>query len=282
MRLIGCLVNEMSGSVPVDGGKQLKGILEKAGFHVALFKIENGKLKETLDALSALAADCVVVWGGDGTVNAVLDRFRDKSTPVIAMPGGTMNLLHKRCDWGDLKLEDLPTLLGTGIEKELVLGSVGHEPFSVALMAGALTGIAGPREALRQGDVIGAIAEVVVGGALNLKNRIQIESWRAGLPLEVLEATAVAVFITDEGDFEVGAITPGSLLDLAGTGFEALVDDWRTATGMTYLRADRVTLSSLDDQPIPARLDGEALSQALVYEIELCPQRPTILTWESA
>jgi diacylglycerol kinase family enzyme len=281
VRKVSCLVNEASGSVPQDGGALLERCLKEAGYDVVVFRIEEGKLRETLDALSAAKPSHIVIWGGDGTVNATVERFRATKTTLIALPGGTMNLLHKRLNWQDLTLGEIPTLLQTGVERTMTLGEAGGEVFSVAAMAGALTEVARSREALRQGDVLGAISDVVGGGALDLKSRIRITGVRKGKALEPIEATAVAIFVTNDGEFEVGAINPDTLFDLAGTGLGALIDDWRTAAGMSHYVADKVMLSSLDGAPIPMRLDGEETASVTALEISLSGDKPTILTWEN-
>jgi diacylglycerol kinase family enzyme len=114
--------------------------LDDAGAHVELFAtrlagdgIEQGRL-------AALAHETVAIYGGDGTVNEVLNGLVEsgKSSRVLLLPGGTMNVLCRELRI-PLNVDKAAALLSSGVGRHIYLGLAttpqGKRYFS--LMAGA-------------------------------------------------------------------------------------------------------------------------------------------------
>lgn len=110
--------------------------------------------------LDAAGIDCVAVFAGDGTVNAVLDCLAGWGGQVLVLPGGTMNLLYHRL-FAETALEDVLRLAGSG---DLVVRRPGIISSSLGrayagLLAGPGTSWNEVREAMRETDLLGMASE---------------------------------------------------------------------------------------------------------------------------
>ena len=43
-----------------------------------------------MNAVEARGLDCVIVWGGDGSVACVANELKAKGIPILPLPGGTI------------------------------------------------------------------------------------------------------------------------------------------------------------------------------------------------
>ena len=123
-------------------------------------------------------------------------------------------------------------------------------------MAGNLTDLTGPREALREGHVIEAIEQLAGADLFDFTHAMRFDTGAGSRPGT---ATAAAIFVgtqTDK-DFEFAYIDPDNPLELAAAGFGALLADWREARGVTILRGVDVTLEDARGQDLRITLDGE-------------------------
>jgi hypothetical protein len=113
----------------------------------------------TAAELDSAAIEHVAVFGGDGTVNALVNGLAGWHGAILVLPGGTMNLLYRRLH-GDLKTEDVLRLAAAGM-------ATRTRPRVIACRAGTALAdlLAGPgtrwyevREAMREADVL-AVAD---------------------------------------------------------------------------------------------------------------------------
>lgn len=87
------LVNEASGSHTHERIEQLLSGLDRAGMKPArIIDCASESLPDKAE-LSQASVGVFVVHGGDGTLNAVLARAEHWDGTVLALPGGTANLL---------------------------------------------------------------------------------------------------------------------------------------------------------------------------------------------
>ena len=113
------------------------------------------------DRLAADAIDTLVVWGGDGTINAAVDALAGWHGHLLAVPGGTLNLLVKQLH-GE---QDLHAIVGDAVAGRIrrafppsVTCSAGRA--MVNMLAGPTTVWATVREHVRQRDIAEAAALV--------------------------------------------------------------------------------------------------------------------------
>ena len=254
------LINPRSGSVPADAADQIRAALEELREPCEIIMLEEDDICSPIDACFETKPEAVIVWSGDGTVACALERAGDAGPPILPLPGGTMNLFHKQihggaCEWH----ECLTKGLTEGRMIDVPAGCVDGRRFYVAAMAGKLTDLAGPREALRKGHVLEAIEKLSGSDMLDMSTAMSFLSADGqGTPTDGY-ATAAAIFVgqQDETEFEFAYINPDNSFDLVAAGVGALFSDWREAAGVTTLRSREVRLSHPRGHELRATLDGE-------------------------
>lgn len=260
------LVNTSAGSVPEDAEARL-GARFGPGV-AAVIACTGATLQEALSDLSLRPRDVLIVWGGDGTVAAAMTALAGSGASVLPLPGGTMNLLHRRVH-GAAGAWD--TTLEAALERNeteaLTYATAGGRPLYVGLMLGRLTHLAEAREALREAAPLDAARKALNGDALDLTTGLT-----ASLGAERLPATAAAAFLPEglDGDaLDIGLIDPDTLGDLAATGLDALLTDWREANGLVFRKAASAAFSARGDTPLDALLDGERARLASPITVRL-------------
>jgi hypothetical protein len=258
---LAAIINPSSGSVPPDAAALLEAALTELG-HQAKVEIATGEsLSDLLRHAVGTQPDALIVWAGDGTLATVLETVGPGGPPVLALPGGTMNLLHKsihgQTDWQLC----LSTALKGGTKVTIPAGCVEGRRFYVAAMIGNLTHLAESREALREGKPLQAVGELAQNPVLDLHTALQL---RATLPgeagVEEIPATAAGILPAVAGAcLELGAIDPSNILELTATAIAALSRDWREVDGIARRIATQIDVRQLDGQEIHATLDGEPL-----------------------
>lgn len=253
MALVG-LINTASGGVAAGAESALRRHLGNE--FTRLITCDGSGLQDALSSLALRMDDTLIVWGGDGTVSAALSHVKGSGAAVLPLPGATMNLVHKRIHGEDLSWQvALERALASAAPEPIGHGRVGDSDFFVALMLGPLTNLAEAREALRAGAPLAAARTAVANKALTLDTVMD-----AQIGSETLSATAAAAFLPEMLDghaFEIGLIDPDTLAGLASTGFSALINDWRSAEGMTFRKARHVRFNRRDDTGFDALVDGE-------------------------
>ena len=260
MTVIRALINPRSGSVPVDAADKLKALLADLGETCEVILLDDEDIISPIETCLATSPDLLIVWSGDGTVACALEKAGPEGTPILPLPGGTMNLFHKQihggaCDWD----ECLRRCLTEGRMIDVPAGVAGDRNFYVAAMAGKLTDLAGPREALREGHIFSALETLAGSDLLDLRTTMTFEFGMEGKDAPRGFATAASIFVgTHEDDaFEFAYIDPDNPLELAAAGFGALFSDWREAAGVTTVRTNELVLNHERGSELRATLDGE-------------------------
>ena len=237
-------------------------------------------------------ADLIVVLGGDGTINETAEGMIGTEVPLGILPAGTANVLATEMKLGG-NLEKVARRLG---ELRPMRISVGH----ITCDGGAVS-----RHFLLMAG-IGLDAHVVhrVNPALKARTG-KFAYWVAGWSLLGQRLAEFDVEIAGEkrkcsfallskvrnygGDFEVARS-----VTLLHDQFEVVLFEGGTATryvkyfagmafnrlsgmsGVTVVRADRVTISAADDRLAYVQIDGE-IGGTLPAEIRIVPDALTLL-----
>lgn len=278
---VAALINPRSGSVPANAAQVLEAGCVDLGVECSVHVAGEASLADDIRAGLACAEDAFVVWGGDGTLACALDLSGPDGPPVLALPGGTMNLLPKRIHGADLTWQQaLSGVLRAPRVLTLPAGIVDGRKFYIGALIGKLTRLVEPREAARKGDLLGAGRDLVAEGLLDLETALSFTALGGEASGEERSATAIGVFLdkAPPGRLEVGAIDPDSLLELARTGLEAMIEDWRAAEGLLLEVAERLQVRLLSGEVLNATLDGEPADLPASIEIRRIEDAARVLT----
>lgn len=274
------VVNPASGSVPENAVDLIE--TELAPLNIS-YDIQTGSSDTLQDTLSRAhetlsANDTLAIWSGDGSLACALELQRDNSPPILALPGGTMNMLHKRIH-GDVT--DWPAVLKNCLENrnelELASGLISGHRFYVGALFGKLTQLARAREIGRQGQPLKAVGEVLnTTDLLDLTPELVITSEDGN----EFQANTMGVFVEDTvpDAFEAGIFSSISVLDLTTAALEALFMDWRIADGVDHIITRTLNVSCDTDHPIHVTLDGEPYDLECPLKLEFQPRSARVLT----
>ncbi|SOB87784.1 Diacylglycerol kinase family enzyme [Sphingomonas guangdongensis] len=225
-------------------------------------------------ALAAAGVDTVVLFAGDGTINAAacaLDRF--EGTALI-LPGGTMNMLA-RVLHGDA---DAATIIAAAHEQErtrrLPLVEAGPHRAFVAAIIGPAAQWGSAREAARHGRLRRMVAAARLAWQRSFSRRRRVRV----LGTERLGGAHQALIAVpgDAEHFEAAAITATRLLSLLRLGAAWLTDDWRHDPAVS--RADVTALRLAARRTIPALFDGEPVNLPRNAEVRAGESRLRFIT----
>lgn len=113
----------------------------------------------SVETLRAAGVDLLVIFTGDGSINAIVNGVAGWDGQVLVLPGGTMNMLARRLH-GDADVAEIIERVAAGrsraVRPTVVRTRYGDGLSGVLAGPGAAWGEV--REALREIDVIGAIS----------------------------------------------------------------------------------------------------------------------------
>jgi diacylglycerol kinase family enzyme len=277
---VGVIINTSSGGCDLESEQKMLGIFTHAG--IVQPKMWCGEAKE-MERFFAEAAgqklDIFIVLAGDGTIRRAAEACAETSPYLIALPGGTMNMLS-RALYGDLSWEDaLKKTLAAPLPKILSGGRVADKQFFVAAIVGAPALWVQARESVREG----AIIDVIDRGRVALQNMFE---------------TKVQYFISEQMNGEAEAVVlicPLISEEMSGSeqGLEAAVVDvenaaeairlataaafgkWRDDRKILLTKTKRLAVQS--SKEIPATLDGESVNLGTRAEVNFVSQALMVL-----
>ena len=200
-------------------------------------------------ALRAQDIDLLLIWTGDGTINAAASEVTGWDGAVLPLPGGTLNLLSKALH-GDRPVPEIlaDVLTGKGRQRPIPIICSGDGNAFITIVAGPATRWAEVRETMRQDGIIEAsrTAPDALDEMLNAPG-VRIAGQGKTYPAIVLTPTASGV----RAD---GILTEGTA-DVLRHGLAWLGGDFRDGPSEEVARAETIILES--DAPISLEYDGE-------------------------
>jgi diacylglycerol kinase family enzyme len=273
-----------------DGGlAELRRILATYGIRdLPWHEVPKSKhVPERVEELLEQGVDLLYVWGGDGTVQRVIDVVAGRPVTLAILPAGTANLLATNLGLPD-DLEACVRIGLDGARRDLDVGKVNGEHFAV--MTGAGLDAVMMKEAdggLK--DRVGRIAYVWTG-ARNVrldpvKMTIDVDGdrWYEGEASCVLLGNVGDVFgglsvfpeaAPDDGVLDLGVVTADGAWEWARTLGRAVVGDAsaspfvKTTTGGSFV----VRLGS----SMPYQLDGGDRKPSTKLKIKVKPSAITV------
>lgn len=211
-------------------------------------------------ALDAADADTLVVFGGDGTINAATCTVDAWDGACLVLPGGTMNglakALHGSASW--------TTILGraaSGRLERVPVAVCGDHRAMVGVILGPAASWFHAREYVRSGAWSKLLRALRYATRKTFARTIRVlgETTHAGRYRAVIVTPLV-------GDLEIATISTPSWFAAARLGIDWLVGDWRTANDVRVRRAPSVTCAS--SRRISALFDGEPVKLSSPATVE--------------
>lgn len=263
------VTNDKSGSNDGDHLREVLEQLAEAGIGVAHHTHFPAEDPPDAERLEQSDIDIVVVFAGDGTLNRIISGLTGWEGALLALPGGTMNLLYHRL-FGALKA-------GEVIRRAAVGKLIRRRPGAIRCSAGiAYAGLlAGPatawynvREALRDID----LAAVARGARIALQESFGGEfvrcaspelGRREGYPMLVLQPHNDGIAITAYH----AETTPEVLEQLVAV----LRRNFRAGPHDHLGEAAELRLASAEGDPFGILLDGEEAQAGAEEDFVLVP-----------
>ena len=205
-------------------------------------------------ALDAARADTLVVFGGDGTINAATCKVDAWGGACLVLPGGTMNGLAKTLH-GALGWDAILARAPSAPTEPVAVAVCGDHRAMVGVILGPAASWFHAREAVRAGAWSRLRRALRFAARMTFARTIRVagDGTHAGRHR--------AVIVTPRADgLEIASVSTLSWFAAARLGVEWLVGDWRNASDVHLSNAPSVTL--LSSRPITALFDGEPAPQA--------------------
>lgn len=205
--------------------------------------------------LDAAGVPLVMIYTGDGTLNAALGKLAGWGGAVLVLPGGTMNLLSKRLH-GDFPASATVALVASGgaVRRRVnrIVGPCGDA--YAGLLAGPGTSWGTVREAMREGD-LAAVASHAAEALAKSTSETTVRA--ADPPLGNREGYPLIDLTPGEYGIQVHGYHAGNLAQLAQQGWALLRRRFREGPHDRLGIVDAITLENIDGTPVELLLDGE-------------------------
>lgn len=249
MERLWLVINPASGSTDATRARAIEALFVERGLAFVGRTVFPDEPLPDIAALDAAGADTLVLFAGDGTINAAACRLDAWPGEVLILPGGTMNLLARRLH-GDA--EPAAIVHAAHISAHTVrlpfVEAGPHRAF-VALIAGPVASWARAREIVRRGRFAALGRAVRFAWRRSWSDRIAV---RAGGRIGRYNAVFVQ---PEDGRLAVAAIAAERWADIARLGWDWLTGDWHDAPAVDTRRATKATIAGR--RTIQALFDGE-------------------------
>jgi diacylglycerol kinase family enzyme len=214
----------------------------------ATFALPDSDIPDAAE-LARRGVDLLLVWTGDGTINAAASKAAGWDGAILPLPGGTLNLLSKELH-GDRPATDIlsDALRGKGRRQPVpMIRSAGGDAF-ITIVAGPATRWAEVRETMRQEGLIEASrsAPDALDAMMNAPG-VAVAGHGQSYPAIILTPTA-------HGIRADGILTEGTA-DVLRHGLAWLGGDFRDGPSEEITSGETIILES--DAPISLEYDGE-------------------------
>jgi diacylglycerol kinase family enzyme len=250
MQRVWFISNSNSGTATRESCEALEAVLQKRQLVLVgrtLFPDE--ALPESL-VLEADQVDTVVLFAGDGTINAALCRLAEWPGSFLILPGGTMNLLAKALH-ADLDPTAIIHAAHT-LEQRVSLPYVEAGSFRafVGVIIGPGASWVRAREAARIRRYVRMWRGMRLAWRRTFGDGVQIEGVRQ------LQRGYQAVFVTPEtGALRVAAVAARDWGAITELGWSFVTGDWMRARAVDTATVQRLRIS--DRKRVMALFDGE-------------------------
>lgn len=264
------IVNAKSGSNNEAALNALHTAFAERGIDIARqIDFPDDDLPEIAD-LETASVGRVIIFTGDGTLNAAILRMAGWGGEVLVLPGGTMNLLSIRLHGDETPVGEILDRVVGGAAKAVrpLMARCEKGDALAGLLIGPGTAWVDVREAMRDFDVVGvaqgagaALSQSTSGTRVKLS---EPERGHAeGYPL-------IEITPSDRGMQVDGYRTEGAG-DLLQQGWALLRRRFREGPHERLGLLDRMIVQSCGDEPIQVLIDGEPQTLGTRAEFTVAP-----------
>lgn len=200
--------------------------------------------------LDGISADTVVLFAGDGTINAAVCALADWDGAILILPGGTMNMLAKMLHDD----ADPATILSAAHDRDrrVALSYVEAGPYRalVGLIVGPAASWYHAREHVRERSLGKLFPAIRAAWRRTFGRGIRL----TGVP--GFPPSVQGVYIHAEDDhLAVAAVDARDIRSIADLGWSWISGDWVAARAVTEMRADELRIA--ERHVVLALFDGE-------------------------
>ena len=249
------VVNPASGSNNASSCETVAAALTDRGFRVDRVIAFPDDALPDIAALDAAGIALVVVYTGDGSVNALINLLAGWNGAVLVLPGGTMNLLAKRLH-RSLGMEAILDIVAGGGAQARRVSGVRCE--AGLALAGLLVGPGTSWSRVRESMCNLAIAEVAAGAIEAIKHTAAGPYVRA--PENSLardDGYALVELTPGEHGVQADGYYADAPLDYAGQAWAVLRRRFREGPHDRLGVSKSIALESIDGSPLACLIDGE-------------------------
>ncbi|WP_310497210.1 diacylglycerol kinase family protein [Sandarakinorhabdus sp.] len=181
--------------------------------------------------LRKASVDTLVLMGGDGTIGTASAAATGWDGQVLAVPGGTMNLLPKALH-GDAAPEAIVAAAATGTLRHVPVVRAGGETSYCRIIIGPMTRWARVRENARHGRLWRVVQAVRLALAHGFVGGVRVAGHPGRHP-------GVLVMPGDQG-LEAAIFSGTGLADAMAVAVNWLLTDWRSAAKIKAFTADEL------------------------------------------
>jgi diacylglycerol kinase family enzyme len=275
MKTLWFVTNITSGTATPAKADAIAALFAEHGLHLAGRTAFPGDLLPTAQSLDEAGVDTVVLFAGDGTINAAVAALADWSGAVLILPGGTMNMLAKTLHGAT----DAPAILAAAVKRgrKIALPVVdlpGHRAL-VGLILGPAANWVRAREMVRAGRIRGLGRALKHAWARTFGHGIRLD----GVPGLRHHAQAVLVR-AESGRLDIAAIDARDFRSVSRLGWEWITGDWVAASEVTQCHAE--SFRTAGHKPSLALVDGEPVMLEPGAEIRVGRTRELFLATREA
>ena len=251
MERLWMISNFASGSATEEKCDAIQAIMEERGMTLVRRTTFPDEAMPSIQDLVDASVDTVVLFAGDGTVNAAACMYDKWKGKALILPGGTMNVLAKRLH-GDAEPHDIVHAAHERpVLRNLPFVESGPHRAFCALIVGPAAAWAGAREAVRYRRVKRFFRALRVAWG---------RTWSRGVSLfdgTKRRGNYKALLIAPEdGWLRVTAFSTANFVQALRLGWEWLWGNFHNAPSVDDLRSAHVTVST-KRRTLHALFDGE-------------------------
>ena len=260
MKKVWLITNPRSGSATPEKCAALEALFEERGLScLGRTDFPDTDLPDA-HVLNDRAIDTVILFAGDGTINAALCKLAQWDGAFLILPGGTMNLLSRELHGDAGPHAIVHTAHESDRRMALPYVEAGPHRAFVALILGPAASWARAREAARAHRMRRMWRAVRHALLRTFGRGVRVD----GAP--GLGSDYQAVFVQPKaGGLDVAAVDARDWRSLAELGWDWLTGDWIAARAVATSHADRLAVRGT--KPALALFDGEPVTLDPALEI---------------